>query len=66
MSFQFLKQVCANCRPIQNIMQKRGKNRIVQINLKCVGCEEMAWVMITFLSTPVISPFVVFTVIDKQ
>ena len=62
MSFQFLKQVCANCRPIQNIMQKRGKNRIVQINLKCVGCEEMG----TFLSTPVISPFVVFTVIDKQ
>ena len=65
MSFQFLKQVCASCRPIQNIMQKRGKNRIVQINLKCVGCEEMGNAKI-FLSTPVISPFVVFTVIDKQ
>ena len=47
---------------IKIIRKKWAKNRIVQITVWAVR----KWAMITFLSTPVVSPFVVFAVIDKQ
>ena len=57
--------MCANRRPNQNIMQKWGKNQILQIKLKFVGCDETGNDKFS-VYTCYTTFFVAFAVIDKQ